>query len=143
LIFAPIRGTVTFMRARLNLSLSVASTSALMFLAYPAAPCWAGASPMEVQIAPGGDLGQAKTSYIATVPSKSERVSAVFQPAPIPDPDIGPPSAAARGPSLTPALFTHKEEFSGDGYADASDPDHGLDKRRTPAAGLNLSVPVK
>ncbi len=62
----------------------------------------------------------------------------------MPDPDIDPPhGAAARGPSLTPALFSHKEEFNGDGYASASDPDHGLDKRRTPAAGLNWSVPVK
>jgi hypothetical protein len=63
----------------------------------------------------------------------------------MPDPDIDPPHGAAppRGPSLTPALFSHKEEFEGDGYAAASDPDHGLDHRRTPAAGLNWSVPVK
>ena len=39
---------------------------------------------MEVQIASNGDLGQARTSYIATETAKPVRVSAAFQPAPSP-----------------------------------------------------------
>jgi hypothetical protein len=103
------------------------------------------AAPMQVQVATPGELNPpATTSLVASNVSGQAHASAVFQPAPIPDPDIDPPrGASARGPSLTPALFAHKEEFNGDGYASDSDPDHGLDKRRTPAAGLNWSVPVK
>ena len=109
--------------------------------------CFA-ASPaaMPVQIVPLGAF-RAETDTASQPPAVSStgaQVATSYQPAPMPDPDIDPPHGAfARGPSLTPALFSHKEEFNGDGYAGASDPDHGLDHRRTPAAGLNWSVPVR
>jgi hypothetical protein len=109
---------------------------------------------MPVQIVPLGAFhpdGAAAEQIAGTVTSNTSGPGASvspagtnFQPAPMPDPDADPPhGASARGPSLTPALFSHKEEFDGDGYASGSDPDHGLDHRRTPAAGLNWSVPVK
>ena len=102
-------------------------------------------SPMQVQIVASGEFSPpAGSNLLASNASSEVQASPAFQPAPIPDADFDPPhGASARGPSLTPALFAHKEEFNGDGYASDSDPDHGLDKRRTPAAGLNLSVPVK
>ncbi len=76
--------------------------------------------------------------------TRADKVAGVFAPAPMPDQDFDPPSGTtARGPSLSPALFSHKAEFAGDGFSAASDADHGLDHRRAPAAGLNWSVPVK
>ena len=67
-----------------------------------------------------------------------------LQPAPLPNPDIDPPNSA--GPaetSLSPALLSSKELFQGDGFSHASNRDHGIDQRTQPAAGLNLSMPVK
>jgi hypothetical protein len=100
---------------------------------------------MQVQVASAAELSPQVVSGLARAAAPATgAASQSFQPAPVPDPDIDPPKGSvARGPSLTPALFSHKSEFEGDGYAPASDPDHGLDKRRTPAAGLNWSVPVK
>ena len=101
----------------------------------------AGTMPIQVT---GSSLGSETTLPEPAVKPKLS-ASGVFQPAPMPDPDADPPSAgaAAQRPSITPALFSHKEEFAGDGFAAASDADHGLDHRRAPAAGLNWSVPVK
>ena len=98
---------------------------------------------MPIQVA-GAALGS-ETSLPLVQPQAKLGVSGAFQPAPMPDPDVDPPSGggSARGASLTPAIFSHKEEFAGDGFAAASDADHGLDHRRAPAAGLNWSVPVK
>ncbi len=111
------------------------------------APALAGGmSPiMPIQVT-GATLSAEQTQPLALVApqSKTGAVAGVFAPAPMPDPDVDPPSGSvAGGPSLTPAIFAHKEEFAGDGYAAASDADHGLDHRRAPAAGLNWSVPVK
>ena len=103
----------------------------------------AASAPVQINVA--SDLtSSTRSDYLPNQAPVEVHAAAAFQPAPMPDPDIDPPhGASAGGPSLAPAFFEHKAEFSGDGYASASDPDHGLDKRRTPAAGLNLSVPVK
>jgi hypothetical protein len=110
--------------------------------AHAAAPGNAGA--MAIQVAGAGLIAPAP-SFIADDGKTTARVTPQgFQPAPMPDQDAAAPSTyTPRGASLSPALFSHKAEFAGDGYAPASDPDHGLDNRRTPAAGLNWSVPVK
>lgn len=98
---------------------------------------------MPVQVANAGLFPP--PSYEAPVTPETVSKQPAYVPAPVPDPDADAPSSGAgpRGASLTPALFSHKAEFAGDGYAVDSDADHGLDKRRTPAAGLNWSVPVK
>jgi len=106
-----------------------------------AAPGNATSTPFQVAaISLGGE------SALPAAPPEKPRlgVSGAFQPAPMPDPDIEAPSGGgSRGASLAPALFSHKEEFAGDGFAPASNADYGLDHRRAPAAGLNWSVPVK
>jgi hypothetical protein len=99
---------------------------------------------MPIQVASAGVIAPA--THVTDDGGKTAAPAAArgFQPAPVPDQDADAPSTyVPRGPSLSPALFSHKAEFAGDGYAPASDPDHGLDNRRTPAAGLNWSVPVK
>jgi hypothetical protein len=69
---------------------------------------------------------------------------ALYQPAPIPDPDADAPHRAggADSPSLMPSLLSEKRVFDGDGYAYSSSQAGALSHRTTPAAGLNLSVPV-
>jgi hypothetical protein len=120
---------------------------ALTWAAAPRAAVAASSdTSMPVQVA-GLSLGTESPAPIAPSPAgraKANAVAGVFSPAPMPDQDVDPPAgSSARGPSLSPALFSHKEEFAGDGFAAASDADHGLDHRRAPAAGLNWSVPVK
>ncbi len=67
-----------------------------------------------------------------------------MEPAPMPNPDIDPPhTAGTPEPSLQPAFLSAKQEFQGDGFSHASNRDYGIDQRTQPAAGLNLSVPVK
>jgi hypothetical protein len=70
--------------------------------------------------------------------------SAMFQPAPIPDPDADAPHRAGGpdSPSLMPSLLSEKRVFDGDGYSYSSSQAGALSHRTTPAAGLNLSVPV-
>ena len=111
-----------------------------------AASAHAGPSPEAMPLQVTGDALGAETSIPAPPQAKPKlSLSGVFQPAPMPDPDFDRPNGGggAAGPSITPALFSHKAEFAGDGFAAASDADHGLDHRRAPAAGLNWSVPVK
>ncbi|MEJ0045140.1 MAG: hypothetical protein WDN04_02590 [Rhodospirillales bacterium] len=65
-------------------------------------------------------------------------------PAPLPDPDVEAPVTEGQpSPTLNPALLSRKPEFQGNGFADYSNLDHGTDEKTKPAAGLNLSVPVK
>jgi len=68
----------------------------------------------------------------------------MFQPAPIPDPDAGPPAASdgPKTPSLMPSMLSEKRIFEGDGYSYSSSQEGAINHRTQPAAGLNLSVPV-
>ena len=108
-------------------------------------PAFADSPIMQVQVASAGEIAPLPDQNAVTLSTASANASQIYQPAPMPNPDIDPPQGDA-GPSratLAPALFSHKAEFQGDGYSNASNVDHGLDERRTPAAGLNWSVPVK
>ena len=94
---------------------------------------------MQVQVASAAELAPpAENSLVAHKSAGSSTEN--FQPAPMPDPDIDPPHGAAppRGPSLTPALFSHKEEFEGDGYAAASDPGPWPRSPPHPRGGVEL-----
>ena len=128
---------------------AVAGFASLGLVALPWAACPAWAAAPSGQVMPIQVTGStlAGEPVLPDPPAKPKmNVSGVFQPAPVPDPDADRPTGGAegqRGPSIAPALFSHKEEFAGDGFAAASDADHGLDHRRAPAAGLNWSVPVK
>jgi hypothetical protein len=89
----------------------------------------------------GGLLLQQK---VAAPAPQATMQPAMYQPAPIPDPDAAGPggSVAPESPSLTPALLSQKREFEGDGYSYSSSQQGALSHRNQPAAGLNLSVPV-
>jgi hypothetical protein len=63
----------------------------------------------------------------------------------VPDPDAGGPNAVSglNRASLAPAFFSQKAEFAGDGFVGRSSADDTTERRRQPAAGFNLSVPVQ
>jgi hypothetical protein len=137
--------TVHIMSDRLPSPLSFVPLLAALLVGGGAhAATQASPATMPVQVASSGVLAPSSAYIADDTKAAVSPVRQGFQPAPMPDQDADAPSTyVPRGAELSPALFSHKSEFAGDGYAPASDPDHGLDNRRTPAAGLNWSVPVK
>jgi hypothetical protein len=93
---------------------------------------------LSLQVAEAGSLRQQPTAPSATMQP------AMFQPAPIPDPDAAPPTVAdgPKTPSLLPSMLSEKRIFEGDGYSYSSSQEGAINHRTQPAAGLNLSVPV-
>jgi hypothetical protein len=65
-------------------------------------------------------------------------------PAPMPNPDADDPTRpTVASTRISPALISRYKVFEGDGFSRASNADYGLDEKTMPAAGINLSVPVK
>jgi hypothetical protein len=112
-----------------------------------AAPTPVAASSFSVQIADTGLSGtRPSTGLVAAKPATPPRPPAgTLAPAPIPNQDIDAPvaRAAPREPRLEPAFFSRKAEFEGDGFSAGSNLDYNTEDKDKPAAGLNLSVPVK
>ncbi len=111
-----------------------------------ASPTVVSAVPLQVQISDSGPLGGVPAPA-PTAPSPKMLVAtpAGLEPAPVPNPDAGGPADAGgiRGASLAPAFFSQKAEFAGDGYVGNSSADNTEERRRQPAAGLGLSIPVQ
>jgi hypothetical protein len=107
----------------------------------------AGPAKMPVQI---GDVEP--FAQTATLPSQAPSFrpaqaltfqSTIFQAAPVPDPDVqAPPGAVNTEAQVGPRFLSAPSLFQGDGYAYASSQQGTLDRRKTVAAGLGLSVPV-
>jgi hypothetical protein len=69
--------------------------------------------------------------------------TAMFEPAPVPNPDAsGPPSAIDPKQGIGPRVFSSRGEFEGDGFSGSSSQEASLDARKQPAAGLGFNVPV-
>lgn len=103
-------------------------------------------SSLSIVIADTGPLAtvSAPVPVAPTPPTGTRAADAGFQAAPLPNPDITPPlGAGPTGPALAPAFFNRKTEFTGDGFAHGSSLDDAQKRKRTGAAGLNWSVPVK
>jgi hypothetical protein len=96
--------------------------------------------------APDGlSLQVAEAGTLKPTPAPDAKMQpAMFQPAPMPDPDAGPPAASdgPKTPSLLPSMLSEKRIFEGDGYSYSSSQEGAINHRTQPAAGLNLSVPV-
>jgi hypothetical protein len=110
-----------------------------------ATPSVAGTiSSMPVQLVDAGALTQTNAFTTTAKPVAAAAQATGLVPAPVPDPDAAPPNTTGTvGPSLNPAFFARPVAFQGNGFAESSNLDHSLRERQTPAAGLNLSVPVK
>jgi hypothetical protein len=114
-------------------SLSAGVLGLVLCAAAPAEP-----QALSLQVAEADSLQHQPTAPTATMQP------AMFQPAPIPDPDAGPPAASdgPKTPSLMPSMLSEKRIFEGDGYSYSSSQEGAINHRTQPAAGLNLSVPV-
>jgi hypothetical protein len=72
-----------------------------------------------------------------------------LRPAPLPDPDIGPPGpssetlAAQSSPSVAPDFFNPNAHAIGDGYAPGSAIETDHNKRHSTGGGMSLSIPMQ
>lgn len=68
----------------------------------------------------------------------------IFEPAPMPNPDLyAPIQRANEDPKISPTLFEPMRQFRGDGYSFGSTSQGYEQRHMLPAAGANLSVPLK
>jgi len=120
-------------------SLSAGLLGVALGAAAPAAP-----QAFSLQVAAAGSLQQGASQQKSVAASQVAMQPAMYQPAPIPDPDAGPPVASdgPKAPSLLPSMLSEKRIFEGDGYSYSSSQEGAINHRTQPAAGLNLSVPV-
>jgi hypothetical protein len=124
--------------------LAVLPTALLLIAAGPAKV--ATTPELQVQVADSGPLNGLSAPSPVALPKKILSVTpAGLEPAPVPDPDAGGPLASGglTGASLAPAFFSQKAEYAGDGFVGRSSADETTERRRQPAAGFNLSVPVQ
>jgi hypothetical protein len=123
----------------------LALTPIPLFLAAAGPARVASPQNLQVQVADTGPLNGVPAASHVAPPKQLVVTPAGLEPAPVPDPDAGGPLAGGglRGASLAPAFFSQKAEFAGDGYVGQSSVDETTERRRQPAAGLNLSVPVQ
>ncbi len=84
----------------------------------------------------GPEIAPLPKSAPALPPKRLTFQNTMYAAAPMPDPDAGPPQVA-------PKFMSPRSLFQGDGYAYASSEQGTLDRRKTPAAGLGLSVPMQ
>ncbi len=94
---------------------------------------------MQMQIGGLGTLAQSEPT-----PAKALTFqNTMYQAAPVPDQDVeGPPSPVRTEAQLSPAFLSPSSLYQGDGYAYGSSQQGTLDRKKTGAAGLGLSVPV-
>jgi hypothetical protein len=99
------------------------------------------AGPLDMQPQPS-DV--APLSEPEPVPAKALTFqNTIYRAAPVPDPDAGPPANTAPPEAqVAPKFMSPRNLFQGDGYAYASSEQGTLDRRKNPAAGLGVSVPV-
>jgi len=102
--------------------------------------------PLVLKVADLVPIALPAPAPIAADPAHPSQVASLgLEPAPMPNPDIDVPGHAAPSTlaSLTPAFISRKLPSASDGFARASSASEANDARDNPAAGLNLSVPVK
>ncbi len=121
-----------------------------MVLAANAAPSKtakvAGGKAAVLQVIAIAPLALPAPATIAADPARPAQLASLdLEPAPVPNEDIEVPGHAAPSTlaSLNPAFISRKLPSPSDGFARASSASEANDARDNPAAGLNLSVPVK
>lgn len=69
--------------------------------------------------------------------------TAMFEPAPMPDPDAsGPNGTIDPRAGVGPRLLSSKDGFEGEGFFKGSSEHASVDSRKQPAAGLGLNMPL-
>lgn len=105
------------------------------------------AAPFLVAAAPRQGIGlQVLPDYpfAATVTKPSSQPSGpVYEPAPLPNPNVGAPSRAdGGGTRISPSLFNRKDGYRGDSFSRGETAESDQNRRLLPSAGFTLSMPL-
>ncbi len=99
-----------------------------------------GPDNMHVQIGDVGPLAQPEPAP----PKPLTFQNTIYQAAPVPNEDVeAPPGVVETEARLSPKFLSPNALYQGDGYSYGSSQQSTLDRRKTGAAGLGLSVPVQ
>ncbi len=95
---------------------------------------------MHVQIGDIGPLAQPEAAPARALTFHNT----IYQAAPVPDEDVEAPRGSVRAQAqLSPKFISPNLLYEGDGYAFASSQQGAIERRKSAAAGLGLSVPVE
>ena len=112
-----------------------AALAGLVVLLGAAAPV----DSMHVQIGDVGPLAQPEPAPARALTFQNT----IYQAAPVPNEDVeAPPGHVETEAQLSPKILVPNTLYQGDGYSYASSQQGTLDRKKTGAAGLGLSVPV-
>jgi hypothetical protein len=78
-------------------------------------------------------------------PSSAQEPADGYAPAPVPDADAAAPDhdAGPAKPELQANLFTPQKNYQGEGYLPGSTVQGNQDRKRDPAPGFSLKVPLE
>ncbi len=100
----------------------------------------AGPDNMRVQIGELGPLAQPEPASAKPLTFQNT----IYQAAPVPDEDVQAPAGTVQTEAqVSPKFLAPNSLYQGDGYSYASSQQGTLERRKTGAAGLGLSVPVE
>ena len=103
----------------------------------------AGQDDMHVQMSGVAPLAQPEPVPMAAPAKTLTFQNTMYQSAPVPDEDVEPPRGQVRTEAqLSPKFLVPDTLYQGDGYSYASSQQGTLERRKSGAAGLGLSVPV-
>ncbi len=107
------------------------------------APFLAAASPPQtfsLQVSPDYPF---TTQAPARAPTSSKQAGPVYEPAPLPDPDVAAPSRAeGGGAQLSPSLFRRHDAYRGDALNQGELVESDENRRLMPSAGFTLRMPI-
>ena len=106
-----------------------------------AAPFLAAASPpqgLSLQVVPD-------FPFTANAPARKPAKPAgpIYEPAPLPNPDVAAPQrAAGGGTEISPSLFNRRDGYRGDSFTRGETAQSNQSRRTTPSAGFTLKMPM-
>jgi hypothetical protein len=79
----------------------------------------------------------------APPPASSRPPGPVYEPAPLPNPNIAPPTRAdSGGPEISPSLFNRSDQFRGDSFTKGDSAQSTQDRNLRPSPGFRLRMPL-
>ena len=108
------------------------------------APFLAAASPpqtLSLQVPPDYPF---TTRAPVRAPAPPKSAGPVYEPAPLPNPDIAAPSRAdSGGTEVSPSLFQRHGGYRGDALSNSESVEGDQNRRMMPSAGLTLKMPLQ
>ncbi len=79
----------------------------------------------------------------APAPSRPRQPGPVYEPAPLPNPDIrAPQRAESNGPEISPSLFNRRDQFRGGSFSRGESAQSEQDRNLRPSPGFKLRMPL-